>query len=89
MKCGSPSGENFVLDPAERLLDKANAVAGLEQFRWRAAVKERQRRGKPVRCLVLIAEDGDCVSDYRNKTAHNKLSSPSALLIQCPAVQDE
>jgi hypothetical protein len=77
MKCGSASGENVVLDPAERLLDKANSVAGLEQFRWRAAIKERQRLGKPVRCLVLIAEDGDCVSDHRNKTAHNKLSSPA------------
>lgn len=27
-----------------------------------------------MRCLALIVEDGDCVSDYRDKPAYNELS---------------
>jgi hypothetical protein len=52
--------------------------SGCERTKAHAFAQSSARRvGKPVQCLVLIAEDGDRASDNRDKAAYDELCSRS------------
>ena len=53
-----------MFDAGEGSLDAFEPLVGCEQVHWGPLFKQCLRRGKPVRGLLLIAENGDCVGEY-------------------------
>jgi hypothetical protein len=60
-------GWNIVFDSSKGPFDQFDAFVTGKKFGRRAISQDWQGSGQPMRCLLLVTEDGDCMSDYRDK----------------------
>ena len=55
-----------MLDANKSLLDELKSFIGVQEVGGGAPVEQWQRRSEPMRCLMLVAEDGDGMGDNRH-----------------------